>query len=212
MKKIVYFWIFICTMLCSYSTFAQEQDTISKSKWNHNLEALFYILQDEFIFLPIYAVDNDWLHLEARYNYEDMNTFSGWFGYNFSGGNKFLYTITPMVGGIAGNINGIAPGLEFDFEFYGFELYSESEYVFDLQDKENDFYYNWTDFTYSPLDWLWFGLSAQRTRLYQTDLEFQSGLLIGGGYRWLELSGYLYNPGSDDPYFILSLSITLPEN
>lgn len=212
MKKIVYFWIFICTMLCSYSTFAQEQDTISKSKWNHNLEALFYILQDEFIFLPIYAVDNDWLHLEARYNYEDMNTFSGWFGYNFSGGNKFLYTITPMVGGIAGNINGIAPGLEFDFEFYGFELYSESEYVFDLQDKENDFYYNWTDFTYSPLDWLWFGLSTQRTRLYQTDLEFQSGLLIGGGFKWFGLSGYLYNPGSDDPYLILSLSITLPED
>ena len=212
MKKIVYFWIFLFTMLCSYSSFAQEQDTISKSKWNHNLEALFYILQDEFIFLPIYTVDKDWLHLEARYNYEDMNTFSGWFGYNFSGGNKFQYTITPMVGGIAGNINGIAPGLEFDFEFYGFELYSESEYVFDLQDKENDFYYNWTDFTYSPLDWLWFGLSAQRTRLYQTDLEFQSGLLIGGGYKWFGLSGYLYNPGSDDPYLILSLSITLPEN
>lgn len=212
MKKIVYFWIFVCTMLFSYSTFAQEQDTISKSKWNHNLEALFYILQDEFIFLPIYAVDNDWLHLEARYNYEDMNTFSGWFGYNFSGGNKFLYTITPMVGGIAGNINGIAPGLEFDFEFYGFELHSESEYVFNLQDKENDFYYNWTDFTYSPLDWLWFGLSTQRTRLYQTDLEFQSGLLIGGGFKWFGLSGYLYNPGSDDPYLILSLSITLPED
>ena len=53
--------------------------------------------------------------------YEDMNTFSAWLGYNFSGGNNFQYTITPMVGGIIGNTNGIAPGLEFDFLFYGFE-------------------------------------------------------------------------------------------
>jgi len=144
--------------------------------------------------------------------YEDMNTFSAWLGYNFSGGNNFQYTITPMVGGIIGNTNGIAPGLEFDFLFYGFELYSESEYVFDFQDHENDFFYNWTDFTYAPLDWLWFGLSAQRTRLYQTDLEIQRGLILGGGYKWFGLTAYLFNIGFDDPLFVLALSINLPEN
>jgi len=211
MKKIFYSMLWMSTLLCCSSVFAQKPDTIAETRWNHSLSGWFYIMKDDFIFSPIYSVNKDWLHLEARYNYEDMNTFSAWFGYNFSGGNNFQYIITPMVGGIVGNTNGMAPGLEFDFVFYGFELYSESEYVIDFQDHENQYFYNWTDFTYSPLDWLWFGLSAQRTRLYQTDLEIQRGLLIGGGYKWFGLSAYLFNIGFDDPLFVLSLSFTFPE-
>jgi len=59
-----------------------------------------------------------------------MNTFSAWFGYNFTGGNKFHYTTTPMV---------------------------------------------------------------------------------GEGYRWFGLTGYLYNLGFDDPYAIITLSVSFPE-
>jgi hypothetical protein len=208
MKKIFYLWI--CILLWGSSTSAQEVDTLQKIGWSHNLGAWFYIWEDDFIFSPLYTVDKGWLHLEARYNYEDMNTFSAWFGYNFSGGNKFHYTITPMIGGIVGNTNGIAPGLELDFQFYGFEFSSQSEYVLDFNDKENFYFYNWTDFTYSPIEWLWFGLSLQRTRLYQTNLELQPGILLGGGYRWFGLTGYLFNLGFDDPYLALSLSITIP--
>jgi len=212
MKKIVILFSGIWFLLSSPTSFAQEHDTLSESKWHHNLETDFYIWKDDFIFLPIYSADKDWLHLEARYNYEDINTFSAWFGYNFMGGNKFQYTITPMLGGILGNTNGMAPGLELDFQYYGFEWSSQSEYVFDFKGMDNNFFYNWTDFTYSPLDWLWFGLSLQRTRLYQTDLELQYGLMAGGGYKWFGLTGYLYNLGSDDPYLILSLTINVPEN
>lgn len=212
MKNILFFCFGIYAIITNLSVLAQEADTAPGSKWNHDIEGWFYILKNDFIFSPVYAVDKNWLHLEARYNYEDIKTFSAWFGYNFSGGNKFQFTITPMLGGVIGNTQGIAPGLEFDFEFSGFELSSESEYLFDMQDRENDFYYNWTDFTYSPLDWLWFGLSVQRTALYHTDLELQRGFLLGGGYKWLGLTAYLFNPGTDDINLVLFLSITLPEN
>ena len=190
---------------------AQEPDTLSKPKWNHDIEGWFYFMPDDFIFSPIYGVDRGWLHLEARYNYEDMNTFSAWFGYNFEGGKKFQYTITPMLGGLVGSINGISPGLELNFDYFGFNFNSASEYVFDLEGKENDFFYNWTDFTCTPLNWLWFGISMQRTRLYQGELEFQSGLMLGVGYKWLGLTAYWYNPASD-PYYVLYLSITLPSD
>jgi hypothetical protein len=112
-----------------------------------------------------------------------------------------------MAGAAIGNTNGLAPGLMITLGFYGFELYTESEYIFDLDAREDNFYYNWTDLSYSPTDWLWFGLSIQRTKLYQTDLEIQRGLLLGGGYKWFGINGYLYNIGWDDPYFILSLSL-----
>lgn len=211
MRTIVCNFTVIALLLTCTLANAQEEDSLSYSGWHHNFYPSFYIFRDGFFILPIYKTNKGWLHLEARYNYEDMNTFSAWFGYNFTGGNQFEYTITPMAGGIAGNTYGIAPGLELTFGYFGFELYTESEYLFDLQDREGNFFYVWTDFTYSPLDWLWFGLSGQRTRLYETDLEVERGLLLGGGYRWFGLTGYLYNLGFDDPYFIITISVSFPE-
>lgn len=211
MKKITHISVILLFLLAGSSIAKAQLEESTRQRWNHQLETYCYFMPDGFIFLPIYAFDRDWLHLEARYNYEDMNTFSAWFGYNFSGGDKFQYAFTPMLGGIVGNSYGLAAGLEMTFDFFGFEFYSESEHVFSLEDIRDDFFYNWTDLTYSPLDWFWFGLSAQRTKLYQTDLEVQRGLLVGGGYKWFGINAYLYNLGWDDPYVIVSLTITFPE-
>lgn len=188
------------------SSLAQETQTGPEKKWNFSVDANNYIFSDDYIFLPVFRADKNKLHLEARYNYEDLNTFSGWIGYNFMGGKKVEYVITPMAGGVVGNTNGISVGLEMTFTWKSFELYTESENVFDFESNDNNFFYNWTDFTWSPNDWLWFGLSGQRTRLYQTDLEIQRGFLVGGAFKRLELSGYLYNLGFDDPFAIITLS------
>jgi len=190
---------------CTFS-YAQETPASAEKQWNFGADLNMYFFPDEFIMLPVFRADKNKLHLEARYNYEDLETFSGWVGYNFNGGKKIEYAITPMVGGVVGLSNGIAAGLEFTFTLNKFELYNESEYLFDVNTNENNFFYSWIDFTYAPKDWLWFGLSGQRTRLYQTDLDIQRGLLIGGGYKSLELTGYLYNLGFDDPFVLITLS------
>ncbi len=204
MKKI----FFIVSMMLYFSifTYAQDAPAITEKQWNFSADANFYFIPDDFFVLPVFKADKNKLHLEARYNYEDRETFSAWAGYNFMGGKKVEYTITPMVGGVVGLSNGIAPGLEFTFTYKGFEWYAESEYLFEFESSENNFYYMWSDITYSPNDWLWFGISGQRTRLYQTDLDIQRGLLIGGGYKSFELTGYLYNLGFDDPFVLLTLS------
>lgn len=177
------------------------------SHWEFSTDANAYFFSDDFFVLPVFRADKNNLHLEARYNYEDLETFSGWIGYNFSGDDgEFSYTFTPMLGGVVGLSNGIAPGLEFTLGYKNFELYSEMENLFDLKDSENNFYYNWADFTYSPTDWFWFGISGQRTRLYQTELDIQRGLLVGIGFKHLELNTYVYNIGYDDSFLIVSLS------
>lgn len=182
----------------------QEQD--STTGWDFNADVNFYLIPDDFFVVPVFRADKNKLHLEARYNYEDRETFSGWIGYNFSGGDdEFSYTFTPMLGGVAGLSNGIAPGLELTVTYKNFELYSEMENLFDLKDSENNFYYNWADLTYSPTDWLWFGISGQRTRLFQTELDIQRGLLVGVRLKNFELNTYVYNIG-DDPFLILTLS------
>lgn len=62
---------------------------------------------------PTFAADHGALHLEARYNYEALRTGSLWAGYNLSVGGKLVLDATPMIGGVFGNVNGVAPGLEF---------------------------------------------------------------------------------------------------
>ena len=186
--------------------YSQEENITAVTDWEFSAEADLYFA-DPFILLPIFSANNDKLHLEARYNYEDLKTASAWIGYNLFGGNEFEYFITPMVGGAFGRTNGIAPGLELTLSFIGFELYSESEYLFDFESKENNFFYNWTDFTYSPLDWLWFGISGQLTKVYETELETDRGLLLGAAYQNFEFTGYFYNISTDD-FFVMLASTT----
>lgn len=202
--------LFIATLVILSGTnlFAQETESTPEKKWNFGADMNMYFFPDEFIGLPVFRADKNKLHLEARYNYEDLETFSGWVGYNFTGGKKIEYAITPMVGGVVGLSNGIAPGLEFTFTYKSFEWYAESEYLFETESNENNFYYMWSDITYSPKDWLWVGISGQRTRLYQTDLDIQRGLLVGGSYKSFELTGYLYNLGFDDPFVLITLSVS----
>lgn len=197
--------VFFCLVVLAGGFPASAQS--DSSQWNFSTDVNFYLIPDDFFVLPVFRADKDKLHLEARYNYEDRETFSGWIGYNFSGGDDvFSYTFTPMLGGVVGLSNGIAPGLEFTITYKNFELYSEMENLFDLQDSENNFYYNWADLTYSPTDWLWLGISGQRTRLYQTDLEIQRGIIVGAGFKNIELTTYSYNIGFADPFFIITLS------
>lgn len=199
MKK---FWLIILVLLSLSVAYAQEET--SASDWEFSTDVNFYLIPDEFFVLPVFRADKNKLHMEARYNYEDLETFSGWIGYNFNGGGNLEYTFTPMIGGVVGLANGVAPGLEMTLSYKGFELYSESEYMFDFE-VEN-FFYNWSDLTYSPTDWLWLGISGQRLRVYQSELEVQRGLLVGGGAKNFELTTYWYNIGLDDSFVLLTLS------
>jgi hypothetical protein len=202
MKKLRTSLLFVLVISCV----AWAQESAPDRPWSFSTDVNFYFIPSEFFILPVVRADRNALHLEARYNYEDLETFSAWVGYNFSGGNDFEYAFTPMVGGVFGLSNGIAPGLEFTLSYKGFELYSEAEYLFDTETSENNFYYNWADLTYSPNDWLWLGISGQRTRLYKTDLDIQRGFLLGGGGEHWEVTGYLYNLFFDDPFVLITLS------
>lgn len=199
---------FTLVLLTPAFGWAQEVDNPLEKRWNFGTDVNFYFIPDDFFIMPVLKADKNHLHLEARYNYEDRETFSGWIGYNLMGGKKFEYTITPMIGGVVGLSNGIAPGLELTFTFHRFELYNELEYFFDTDTNENNFFYMWSDLTYAPKDWLWFGISGQRTRLYQTDLDLQRGLLVGAGYKNVELTSYFYNLGFKNSFGLLTLSVT----
>ena len=178
-------------------------------EWTFDASVYTYFLPDEGNYAqPTFATDRGWLHLEARYNYEDLNTGSMWFGYNFSGGETVEWTLTPMFGGVFGQTDGVAPGYKGSLSWRQLELYSEGEYVFDADDSADSFFYNWSEVTFVPADWFRVGLVTQRTRVYQTEREIQRGLLVGFSYKNLEATTYVFNPDDSEPVVVLSVAFS----
>src|SRR5215211_4549575 len=103
-----------------------------ENAWSFSAFASTYIVPDfqEYV-QPTFTADRGWLHLETRYNYENLETGSLWIGYNFGGGEKLEWEFTPMLGGVFGNTTGIAPGYKFSVSYWKLELSSEGEFVFD---------------------------------------------------------------------------------
>lgn len=200
MKKTIFF---LCCLV-ALTGFGQSSDS---SRWNFAADLNGYSFEggDKFL-LPVFKANRDWLHLEARYNYEDRQTFSGWVGYNWEGSvSKMDFFITPMVGAAGGNTRGFLAGFEASLQLGKVELYSETEHLWDASATENNFFYTWTDLIISPKDWWWVGLSAQRTRLYQTDRELQHGILLGLGAGQWSFTGYIYNWGIGEAFGLLTV-------
>ncbi len=204
MKNIVFILLLLISV--NYNVNGQTVSKNKKSTWEWNGDMNFYLIPDNYFLLPVVRADKDKLHLEARYNYEDYRTVSGWIGYNLSSTGDLEVNFTPMLGLVIGNTNGIAPGVEFGFEYAHFSLYTESEIVLDYHNFSNDYIYNWTDFVYGPSDRFAFGVSANRTKLYHSEKEMHKGFLSEFWFKSFKFSTYWYNPVSKDQFLILSLS------
>ncbi len=204
-----------CVLLVSTALWAQGTPpgpppaSTDKEAWSYSLTADGYIApKGQSYVSPVFTGDHNWLHLEARYNYENLRTGSLWAGYNLSAGKKLQLAVTPMIGGIFGDTNGIAPGCELSLTYKKLQFSSSSEYVFDTGNHDNSFFYSWPEVTYSLLDWLKIGFVAQHTKTYHTSLDTQRGLLVELSHKQFEFTTYLLDPDLDQPTTILELGVT----
>ena len=154
------------------------------------------------------TADREGLHLEARYNYEGIGTGSAWVGWNVGVGDKLRLDATLMAGGIFGDFNGVAPGYHLTISWGPLELYSEGEYVFDLDDSESNYFYNWAQLGYSPWEWLTIGFASQRTRAYETGLDVQRGPFVAFTYKSTTLAVYVFNGDAQPPTVVASLAVS----
>jgi hypothetical protein len=177
--------------------------------WSFSASAYTYFVPDSGNYAqPTFTADRGWLHLEARYNYEALDTGSAWVGYNFSGGETLSWELTPMLGGVFGDVTGVAPGYKGTLSWRKLEFYSEGEYVFDTGNSSDSFFYNWSELSLAPVDWFRFGLVTQRTRAYQSDREIQRGVLAGFTYQMLDVSAYFFNPDDDEPTVVIAAGLS----
>ena len=177
--------------------------------WLFSLSAYGYFIPDDRDYAqPTITADYGQLHLEARYNYEALETASAWVGYSFSGGEKLAWEFTPMLGGAFGDTYGIAPGYKGSLSWWKLELYSEGEYLFDVDESSDSFFYNWSELTLSPVDWFRIGMVTQRTRVYETEREVQRGILVGFSFKRIDLTTYVFNPDDSKPVFVVAGAVS----
>jgi len=178
----------------------------SSDRWSFVASIYGYVVPHSRDYVnPNFTADRAWLHLEGRYNDEAWETGSLWVGYNFSTGERLVFEITPMLGGVFGNLTGVAPGWNLSLSYKRFMLSSQSEYVFDTGDSAGNFFYTWSELTYSPLNWLRVGLATQRTKAYQSNLDIQRGFLVGVSYKKVDFTTYIFNAGWTDPTVVLAM-------
>jgi hypothetical protein len=203
-------------LLLADNTFGTDTNSVSVSAeepatnlWSFSVAANGYLVPDSRDYVqPTATADRGWLHLETRYNYENLDTGSIWAGYNFSNGEKLAWQLTPILGGVFGKTTGIAPGYEGTLTWWKLELYSEGEFVVDPSDSSKNYFYNWSELTLAPVEWLRFGMVTQRTRTYRTDRDIQRGFLVGVSYRKVSFTTYVLNADEHKPVIVLGAGVT----
>jgi hypothetical protein len=176
--------------------------------WEFSLTLTGYLVPDDRDYIqPTFTADYDTLHLELRYNYEDLDTGSVWVGYNFAAGEEFTVEFTPMFGVVQGDTDGVSPGYKLALGYGMLELYTEGQYLFDLEESSDNFFYTWTELSLAPVDWFRFGLVIQRTKAYDSDFDIDRGLLVGFSIESIDITTYIFNMGWDDPTFVLAVGI-----
>lgn len=176
--------------------------------WTFGVEGYQYLVPGENDYLmPIVTADRGGLHLEARYQYEDLDTTSAWVGWTLESGDLVSLEVVPMVGLVVGNTDGLAAGLELTLSWRRFELYAENEYVFDLDSSEGDSFYTWSELGWQAWPWLRFGLAAQHTRVRGDSFDAEPGVFVGVSRGPVELLVYRFDPEGGAPYLVLSLGV-----
>ncbi len=178
--------------------------------WTFGLAAYSYSVPENRDYLqPTLTADRGWLHLEARYNYEDLDTGSLWFGANLAWGDALRLELTPMVGAVLGQTDGVAPGYRGTLSWWQLQLYSEGEYLFDTEDASASYFYTWSELTIAPTEHLRVGYSVQRTKVYETDFDIQRGFVVGIGVENVDLSLYVFNPDESRPTVLFGIGLSL---
>ncbi|HXI30903.1 MAG TPA: hypothetical protein VNG89_20840 [Vicinamibacterales bacterium] len=195
-------------LLAAASTADAAAEESAERPFSISATAYAYFVPDEPDFvMAIVPADVGVLHVEGRYNYEARNSGSAFVGLNARWGEKVKLAVTPMFGGVAGDLDGVIPALRLTVDWWRLELYSESEVVFDLDESGGSFFYIWSELAILPVTWLRTGVVVQRTHVYQTSLDTQRGLFVSGTYRFATLSLYEFNLGWTTPTWVIALGV-----
>jgi hypothetical protein len=178
-------------------------------QWKFSAAGSYYAMPaDDDILIGVFRGDLGNLHLEARYNYEDLKTASLFAGWILSAGESFTIALTPMAGVAFGRTTGIVPALEASLGYGMFDFYGESEYLLDVNDRSGNFFYSWFELGIAPDDLFRAGLVAQRKRIIQSALVVDRGLFAQLTPGSATVSLYAFNLFTESWFLVIGLGVS----
>lgn len=177
---------------------------------NPGIYTTFEIRENE----PVKAIPQVWVYLnkfyfESRYNYDDLHSFSLYFGRAFSLSKKATAEMTPMIGGVVGRTKGISPALNFYYENNKFSSTTQSQYTIVMPDGNSSFFYDWTNVCYTVYKNVGVGGSIQFTIPKTGSATATYGPLLNIRIKDFLLEGYAYNFWKEDRLWALAIQYSI---
>ena len=179
-----------------------------ESGWSFRVMTFSYFVPGDRNFTGgVAAADRGGLHLEGRYNYEDLRTGSFFAGWNLAAGKALEIEATPMLGAVFGDTDAVAPACVVTLRWKSLELYTEGEYLVDLDDASDNFFYSWSELAVRPVTWLRLGLVAERTRVFESEARVNPGALLGLAVGRIEVTAHVLDADLDDPVTVITVGV-----
>jgi len=160
-----------------------------------------------YVWMPVvHHVNKKKLYTEMRYNYEALKTASIYAGKSFSKEAAVTYTITPMLGIVLGDYNGGSLATNIDLEYKKVFASMQTQYTVNTDERQENFFFNWTELAYQPVKWFYTGVSMQQTKTYNSRIESEYGVLVGFLAGKFTIPVYVFNPLSGNRNFIIGIN------
>ena len=122
-------------------------------------------------------------------------------------GKKLVLEAAPMLGGVFGDITGIAPGYTISISYEPIEFFTQGEYFFDAGTRSGNFFYSWSELSCAPVTWFRAGIVIDRTKALGSNFDVRRGPLVGFRYKKIDFTTYWLSPGSRDSTFIFAVAL-----
>lgn len=142
---------------------------------------------------------------EARYNYDEDNTFTILAGKKFVFGSDFEIGLTPMVGLSLGNFKGYTYALNSSFENERFFFSNQTQYTQSKSLEYSSYYFNWSELGVNINKWSYAGFTMQNTRLYSGEQLNEPGLMFGINIKSVSIPFYAFNRRRSNRFYVLGI-------
>ena len=143
---------------------------------------------------------------EARYNFDELNTFSLYAGKRFSKAGILSWEATPMIGALMGQMKGGSVGMNGGIELEKIFFSTQSQYTFSLENSTDKFFYTWSELGYAATSWLYAGLALQQTNVYRENVKIEPGCMIGFSIKNWTIPLYAFNNSDRERYYVLGVN------
>lgn len=152
-----------------------------------------------------YQAGNGW-YTEMRYNYEEEQAIACSAGKTFFRQHTLSYSFTPMVGLVAGNLQGLSLGCNASLTYKGISFTSSIQHASCIENRRTHFIFSWSELGYEVTKQISAGFVLQQTCIYNTDGRWEPGMQLSISFASWTVPFYLFKPAGGGYYFVAGIT------